>query len=153
MVTNFHVIQGASGATVQLADGRKYQAALVGVSPQHDLALLRIGVGLRRPRPVPLGTSADLKVGQKVFAIGNPFGLDWTFTTGIISALNRTLPSESGPDIQQLIQTDAAINPGNSGGRCWTQAGVSSGSTRRSTVPRERRPGSVSLFRSTPSGA
>ncbi|WP_103728769.1 S1C family serine protease [Novosphingobium sp. HII-3] len=123
VVTNFHVIQGASGATVQLADGRKYQAALVGVSPQHDLALLRIGVGLRRPRPVPLGTSADLKVGQKVFAIGNPFGLDWTFTTGIISALNRTLPSESGPDIQQLIQTDAAINPGNSGGPLLDSSG------------------------------
>ncbi|KAK0330546.1 hypothetical protein LTR94_032413, partial [Friedmanniomyces endolithicus] len=72
VVTNFHVIQGASEATVQLADGRKFRASLVGASPSHDLALLKIGVALRRPAPVHIGTSEDVKVGQKVFAIGNP---------------------------------------------------------------------------------
>lgn len=94
VVTNFHVIQGASSATVKLADGRDYQAALVGASPEHDIAVLKIGVGFKRPPAVPVGTSADLKVGQKVFAIGNPFGLDWTLTTGIVSALDRTLDGE-----------------------------------------------------------
>jgi S1-C subfamily serine protease len=123
VITNLHVIQGASEATVRLADGRDYKAALVGASPAHDIAVLRIGVGFQRPPPVPLGTSQDLKVGQKVFAIGNPFGLDWTLTTGIISALDRSLPSDSGPTIEHLIQTDAAINPGNSGGPLLDSAG------------------------------
>jgi S1-C subfamily serine protease len=123
VVTNFHVIEGASEATVRLADGRDYKAGLVGVSPSHDIAVLRIGVGFKRPPPVPLGTSQDLKVGQKVFAIGNPFGLDWTLTTGIVSALDRALASESGAAIDHLIQTDAAINPGNSGGPLLDSAG------------------------------
>jgi len=123
VVTNFHVIQGASEATVRLDDGRDYRAGLVGASPSHDIAVLRIGVGFQRPPPVPLGTSTDLRVGQKVFAIGNPFGLDWTLTTGIISALDRSLPSENGPTIDHLIQTDAAINPGNSGGPLLDSAG------------------------------
>lgn len=124
VVTNFHVIQGASEATVKLADGRDYRAALVGVSPAHDIAVLKIGVGFQRPPAVPVGTSADLKVGQKVFAIGNPFGLDWTLTNGIVSALDRSLPGESGGvTIEHLIQTDAAINPGNSGGPLLDSAG------------------------------
>lgn len=123
VVTNFHVIQGANAAMVRLADGRDYKAALVGVSPAHDIAVLRIGVEFKRPPAVPLGTSADLRVGQKVFAIGNPFGLDWTLTAGIISALDRTLPGESGVSIEHLIQTDAAINPGNSGGPLLDSAG------------------------------
>jgi S1-C subfamily serine protease len=123
VVTNFHVIQGASEATVRLADGRDYKAALVGASPAHDIAVLRIGVGFKRPPPVPIGESATLKVGQKVFAIGNPFGLDWTLTTGIISALDRSLPGESGVTIEHLIQTDAAINPGNSGGPLLDSSG------------------------------
>jgi S1-C subfamily serine protease len=123
VVTNFHVIQGASEATIRLADGRDYEAALVGVSPAHDIAVLRIGVDFKRPPPVPVGTSADLKVGQKVFAIGNPFGLDWTLTTGIVSALDRSLPSDSGQTIEHLIQTDAAINPGSSGGPLLDSAG------------------------------
>lgn len=115
---------GASSATVKLADGRDYQAALVGASPAHDIAVLKIGVGFKRPPAVPVGTSADLKVGQKVFAIGNPFGLDWTLTTGIVSALDRSLPGEAGgPAIDHLIQTDAAINPGNSGGPLLDSAG------------------------------
>jgi len=123
IVTNFHVIQGASEAMVKLADGRDYKATLIGVSPSHDIAVLKIGVGFKRPSPIPIGTSNDLKVGQKVFAIGNPFGLDWTLTTGIISALDRSLASENGPAIEHLIQTDAAINPGNSGGPLLDSAG------------------------------
>ena len=123
VVTNDHVVAGASGAVVRLADGRAFNAVLVGTSPAHDLAVLRIGVGTGRPEPLPIGTSHDLRVGQKVFAIGNPFGLDWTLTTGIISALNRELPSETGAVIERLIQTDAAINPGNSGGPLLDSAG------------------------------
>ena len=123
VITNYHVIENASEAIVRLADGRDYQAALVGASPAHDIAVLRIGVGFKRPPPVPLGTSHDLRVGQKVFAIGNPFGLDWTLTSGIVSALDRTLGGESGRNIEHLIQTDAAINPGNSGGPLLDSAG------------------------------
>lgn len=123
VVTNFHVIQGASEATIKLADGRDYRASLVGVSPSHDLAVLRIVVDHKRPQPVPLGSSADLQVGQKVFAIGNPFGLDWTLTSGIVSALNRSFTTDSGATIEHLIQTDAAVNPGNSGGPLLDSAG------------------------------
>ncbi len=123
VVTNYHVIEGASEALVKLADGRSFRAALVGASPSHDIAVLKIGVGFKRPPPVPLGSSHDLKVGQKVFAIGNPFGLDWTLTTGIVSALDRSLRAENGRSIEHLIQTDAAINPGNSGGPLLDSAG------------------------------
>jgi len=124
VVTNNHVIAGASAARVRLNDGRDYDASLVGTSPAHDLAVLRIGVGAKGPAPVPIGTSADLKVGQKVYAIGNPFGLDWTLTTGIVSALDRSLPTEDQRGvIEHLIQTDAAINPGNSGGPLLDSAG------------------------------
>jgi S1-C subfamily serine protease len=123
VVTNFHVIQGASGATVRLADGRDHPAELVGVSPAHDIAVLRIAVKVKPPPPVPLGSSDDLRVGQKVYAIGNPFGLDWSLTTGVVSALDRSLPTESGINIEHLIQTDAAINPGNSGGPLLDSAG------------------------------
>ncbi|WP_026602432.1 S1C family serine protease [Methylomonas sp. 11b] len=123
VVTNFHVIAGANEATVKLADGRDYKAALVGASQVHDIAVLKIGVGFKRPPPVPVGTSRDLKVGQKVFAIGNPFGLDWTLTGGIVSALDRSLGGQDGPAVEHLIQTDAAINPGNSGGPLLDSAG------------------------------
>ena len=123
VVTNFHVVQDASEAIVRLADGRDYKAGLIGASAAHDIAVLKIGVGFKRPPPVPLGTSHDLKVGQKVFAIGNPFGLDWTLTTGIVSALDRTLAEDQGNSIEHLIQTDAAINPGNSGGPLLDSAG------------------------------
>jgi S1-C subfamily serine protease len=123
VVTNHHVVAGATGATVRLADGRAFAASLVGTSPAHDLAVLRIGVGADRPPPLPVGTSHDLRVGQKVFAIGNPFGLDWTLTTGIVSALNRELPTDAGGVVEGLIQTDAAINPGNSGGPLLDSAG------------------------------
>ncbi len=123
VITNFHVVQGASEALVRLADGRDYQANLVGVSPAHDLAVLKIEVEGVMPRPVPVGTSHDLRVGQTVFAIGNPFGLDWTLTRGIVSALDRSLPGDNGASIEHLIQTDAAINPGNSGGPLLDSAG------------------------------
>jgi len=116
VVTNLHVISGAAAANVRLADGRDYPASLIGVSRAHDIAVLRIVVPTKPPAPIPVGSSHDLQVGQKVFAIGNPFGLDWTLTTGIVSALDRSLSGEDGVVIQHLVQTDAAINPGNSGG-------------------------------------
>jgi len=116
IVTNFHVIQGAQEALVTLADQRSFPASLVGASPDHDLAVLHIDLPADGPRPLPIGTSADLQVGQNVYAIGNPFGLDHTLTTGVISALNRSIDDENGGTIENLIQTDAAINPGNSGG-------------------------------------
>jgi S1-C subfamily serine protease len=123
VVTNVHVIEGAAEATVKLADGRDYSARLVGASAAHDLAVLKIDVAANRPRPVAIGTSHDLRVGQRVYAIGNPFGLDWTLTTGIVSALDRSLDEEEGAVIRHLIQTDAAINPGNSGGVLLDSAG------------------------------
>ncbi|MEO1575595.1 MAG: trypsin-like peptidase domain-containing protein [Pseudomonadota bacterium] len=123
VVTNYHVIEGASQADVRLNDGRTYDAALVGASPMHDLAVLRINVPIDRPPAVPVGSSGDLRVGQKVFAIGNPFGLDYTLTSGLVSALDRTLSGGSGAPIRHLIQTDAAINPGNSGGPLLDSAG------------------------------
>ena len=122
IVTNFHVVAGAAGATVRLSDGRDVPASLVGVSPDHDLAVIRIDVS-KPPPPLPIGSSHDLRVGQKTFAIGNPFGLDWTLTTGIVSALDRSLPARDGRLIEHLIQTDAAINPGNSGGPLLDSAG------------------------------
>ncbi len=117
VVTNFYVIQGALDATICPADGSKFRASLVEVSPEHDIAVFKIGVGFQAPNPIPVVTSADLKFGQKVFATRNPFGLDWTLITGIVSALDRTLPDgNGGTGIEHLIQTDAAINPSNSGG-------------------------------------
>jgi S1-C subfamily serine protease len=103
VVTNHHVIEGVGGAYVRMSDQRNYDAVLVGTSPEHDLAVLRIDVPPSRLTAIPVGVSADLRVGQKVVAIGNPFGLDYTLTTGVISALNRTIPTESGGQIKQLI--------------------------------------------------
>jgi S1-C subfamily serine protease len=123
VITNLHVIAGASEANVRLADGRDYAASLVGASTVHDIAVLRIRIPIDPPAPVPVGASHDLRVGQKVFAIGNPFGLDWTLTAGIVSALDRSLDGDDGSVIQHLIQTDAAINPGNSGGPLLDSAG------------------------------
>lgn len=123
VVTNHHVIKGASEASVRLNDGRSYNAVLIGASPMHDLAVLRISVAFDRPPPVPIGTSGDLKVGQKTFAIGNPFGLDYSLTSGLVSALDRSLTENNGVTIEHLIQTDAAINPGNSGGPLLDSAG------------------------------
>jgi S1-C subfamily serine protease len=123
VVTNVHVIAGAAEATIKMADGRDYPARLVGASRAHDIAVLKIDIKGKAPVPLPVGTSHDLRVGQKVFAIGNPFGLDWSLTTGIVSALDRSLDNESGGVIRHLIQTDAAINPGNSGGPLLDSAG------------------------------
>jgi len=122
ILTNNHVIAGAAEVRVRLSDGQEKVATVVGASPMHDLAVLRIESEGKRI-PLPLGTSADLKVGQKVFAIGNPFGLDWTLTTGIVSALDRSIKGDTGGVIEHLIQTDAAINPGNSGGPLLDSAG------------------------------
>lgn len=123
VVTNHHVVAGASAARVRLADGRVLEARLVGTAPEHDLAVLRIDAGGDPPPPLPLGDSDTLQVGQAVLAIGNPFGLDWTLTTGIVSALDREIPARGGGVIEGLIQTDAAINPGNSGGPLIDSAG------------------------------
>jgi S1-C subfamily serine protease len=123
IVTNYHVVRGAQEALVRLADQRSFQARLVGASAEHDIAVLQVDVPSELPPPIPIGSSADLRVGQTVLAIGNPFGLDHTLTTGIVSALNRTVENESGGDIDNVIQTDAAINPGNSGGPLIDSAG------------------------------
>jgi S1-C subfamily serine protease len=122
IVTNYHVIAGAAEARVRLNDGRDYPATLVGASQQHDLAVLHIRVPTDRPAPLPLGSSHDLRVGQRVYAIGNPFGLDWSLSMGIVSALDRSLAGDTG-SVEHLIQTDAAINPGNSGGPLLDSAG------------------------------
>jgi S1-C subfamily serine protease len=123
VVTNRHVIRNAQEAVVTLSDQRRFDARLVGASPAHDIAVLQIDVPENLPRPIPVGSSADLRVGQAVLAIGNPFGLDHTLTTGIVSALNRSVENESGSMIENVIQTDAAINPGNSGGPLIDSAG------------------------------
>lgn len=123
IVTNFHVIQEASGARVTLADQSTHAAKLVGVFADRDLAVLKIDVPPARLPPMAMGTSRDLIVGQKVYAIGNPFGLDQTLTTGIVSALNREIDAVNGRTIRGVIQTDAAINPGNSGGPLLDSAG------------------------------
>jgi S1-C subfamily serine protease len=123
VVTNYHVIRGAQEALVRLGDQRSFRAQLVGASPDHDIAVLQIDVPADLPPPISIGASAELRVGQSVLAIGNPFGLDHTLTTGIVSALNRTVDNESGGVIDNVIQTDAAINPGNSGGPLIDSAG------------------------------
>jgi len=123
VVTNLHVIRGSREAQIRLSDQRTFRASFVGASAEHDLAVLRIEVPDDQPRPLPVGTSNDLLVGQAVYAIGNPFGLDYTLTTGIVSALDRSIDSDQGNVIEHLIQTDAAINPGNSGGPLIDSAG------------------------------
>lgn len=116
VVTNFHVIEQGNRFTVTLADHSEWDAEVVGVAPEKDLAVLRIGAPTNRLVPLAIGRSHDLQVGQAVLAIGNPFGLDHTLTVGIVSALGRELRSPSDRAISDVIQTDAAINPGNSGG-------------------------------------
>ena len=116
LVTNYHVIQNAQSARVTLYDNSVWDARLVGGDPDKDLAVLKIDAPSDRLEPIPVGESANLQVGQKVFAIGNPFGLDQTLTTGVISGLGREIQSVTKKTIFDVIQTDAAINPGNSGG-------------------------------------
>ncbi len=123
VVTNYHVVQNANLAKVTLADNSVWEARLIGYFPDKDLAVLRIQANATSLRPIPIGESSDLQVGQKVFAIGNPFGLDQTLTTGVISGLGREIEAASGRVIEGVIQTDAAINPGNSGGPLLDSAG------------------------------
>ena len=123
VVTNFHVIQEGNAARVTLADQTSYRAELVGAFPDRDLAVLRIDAPREKLAPIALGRSRDLQVGQQVYAIGNPFGLDQTLTRGIVSALNREIESVTRRSIRGVIQTDAAINPGNSGGPLLDSAG------------------------------
>ncbi|NRF68262.1 trypsin-like peptidase domain-containing protein [Aquincola sp. S2] len=123
VVTNFHVIQGGDAARVTLADQSTHKATLVGAFPDRDLAVLKISLPRDKLHPIAIGSSRDLQVGQRVYAIGNPFGLDQTLTTGIVSALNREIDSANQRTIRGVIQTDAAINPGNSGGPLLDSAG------------------------------
>jgi S1-C subfamily serine protease len=123
VVTNNHVVQNGSEVAVRFASGEVTQAEIIGVAPNYDLAVLRIKKSRQLPPPVALGSSTELKVGQSAFAIGNPFGLDQSLTSGIISALKRRLPTSSGREIANVIQTDTAINPGNSGGPLLDSAG------------------------------
>lgn len=116
IVTNFHVIQNAQVARVTLSDQSSHQASLVGIEPDKDIAVLKIDAAADKLSPIPIGSSRDLRVGQRVFAIGNPFGFDHTLTTGVISGLGREIKSVTDRPIYGVIQTDAAINPGNSGG-------------------------------------
>ena len=116
ILTNHHVVANAQKLEVTLADGSKWPAKLVGSDPDNDLAVIKIEAPKEKLKVIPMGDSKNLKIGQKVLAIGNPFGLQRTLTTGIVSSLGRTIRSEVGTLIEDVIQTDAAINPGNSGG-------------------------------------
>ncbi|MBU1433001.1 trypsin-like peptidase domain-containing protein, partial [Myxococcota bacterium] len=122
IVTNFHVIAHADALRVTLADQRDVPAKIIGVAPNQDLAVLKIDL-TDLPPPLRVGRSDDLQVGQHVLAIGNPFGLDRSLTTGVVSALDRSIQAMSGRMIQGVIQTDASINPGNSGGPLLDSAG------------------------------
>jgi S1-C subfamily serine protease len=123
IVTNFHVIQNAAAARITLSDHSSWEAKLVGVEPDKDIAVLKIDPAGSSLMPIAIGTSKDLRVGQRVYAIGNPFGFDHTLTTGVISGLGREIKSVTDRPIQGVIQTDAAINPGNSGGPLLDSAG------------------------------
>jgi S1-C subfamily serine protease len=123
VVTNFHVVEGANRLSVTLTDQSTWEAKVVGIAPDRDLAVLKIAAPPEKLVTLPLGDSDQLEVGRKVLAIGNPFGLDSTLTTGIVSALGREISSPSGRRIRGVIQTDAAINPGNSGGALLDSAG------------------------------
>lgn len=123
IVTNFHVIEGAAEIIISF-QGSDYPAELIGIAPERDLAVLKIDINSNLLSPIARGDSERLSVGHKVIAIGNPFGLDTTLTTGVVSALNRTIESPSNRTIRDVIQTDAAINPGNSGGPLLNSAGL-----------------------------
>ncbi|MFT4275266.1 MAG: trypsin-like peptidase domain-containing protein [Rhodopseudomonas sp.] len=123
VVTNNHVIQNASQLGVRLASGEFVTARVVGAAPNYDLAVLQLERPQTPLRPIAIGSSEDLQVGQATFAIGNPYGLEQTLTTGIVSALRRRLPTAAAHEVRGVIQTDAAINPGNSGGPLLDSAG------------------------------
>jgi S1-C subfamily serine protease len=123
IITNFHVIGDGDAFSVTLADQSEWEARVIGAAPDKDLAVLKIKAPRERLVPLTPGTSRTLLVGQRVFAVGNPFGLDHSLTTGVVSALGRELRSPSGRRIRDAIQTDAAINPGNSGGPLLDSSG------------------------------
>lgn len=124
IVTNFHVLNGAETANVVLSDGTSYPASAVGVDPSNDLAVLKIEAERGVLKPMPLGTSHDVEIGQNVYAIGSPFGLEQSFSVGVVSGLDRQFPAADGRGlVVDAIQTDAAINPGNSGGPLLDSAG------------------------------
>lgn len=123
IVTNFHVIDEGDKFMISLPNQKQVEATLVGREPSKDIAVLKLGERVADLTPVTIGTSRDLQVGQKVVAIGNPFGFDHTVTKGIVSALGRTMPGAGGVTIRDMIQTDASINPGNSGGPLLNSAG------------------------------
>ena len=123
IVTNNHVVSGTTDVAVRFATGEAVAADIVGTAPNYDLAVIRLRNSQAMPKPVAIGSSADLKVGQFAFAIGNPFGLDQSLSFGVISALHRRLPTSSGHQISNVIQTDAAVNPGNSGGPLLDSSG------------------------------
>jgi S1-C subfamily serine protease len=123
IVTNNHVVNGTTEVAVRLATGGALAADIVGTAPNYDLAVIRLRNPQTASKPVAIGSSADLKIGQFAFAIGNPFGLDQSLTFGVISALHRRLPTSSGHQITDVIQTDAAVNPGNSGGPLLDSSG------------------------------
>jgi len=116
IITNNHVVDDAGKVTVTFLDGESYTAKIIGTDPDLDLAVLKVEVGATYLQPIPIGDSSQLKVGEQITAIGNPFGLSGSMTSGIISQMGRLLPQDSGYSIPDVIQTDAAINPGNSGG-------------------------------------
>ncbi len=123
IVTNYHVIEDAGRVQVTLSDDTTWKAVLIGAAPDKDIAVLQISAPVAALHPILIGESRNLLVGQKVVAIGNPFGLDHTITAGIVSALDREIKSVTGQTVQGMIQTDAAINPGNSGGPLLDSAG------------------------------
>jgi len=123
IVTNNHVVQGTGSIEVRMSSGEIVNAKIVGTAPNYDLAVVHLIDTRQLAKPIAIGSSADLQVGQWAFAIGNPFGLDHSLTTGVISALRRRLPTSEGRELADVIQTDAAINPGNSGGPLLDSAG------------------------------
>jgi S1-C subfamily serine protease len=147
ILTNYHVIANAEKLTVSFGGGRTYAARVVGRDPDTDLAVIRL---IEKPAEavtiVPMGDSDKLAVGQKVLAIGNPFGLDRTLTTGVISGLQRPIRAQNGRQIEGAIQTDASINPGNSGGPLLDSHGRMIGSIRRLNLHPVRQPASALQF-------
>ncbi|NOY08929.1 MAG: trypsin-like serine protease [Spirochaetes bacterium] len=123
ILTNYHVVKDADNLSITLADGSEYKGSIVGVDPENDLAVIKFNPKGKLLTIMPFGSSKNLKVGQKVLAIGNPFALERTLTTGIVSGLGRPVRNQSGLIIQQMIQTDASINPGNSGGPLLNSSG------------------------------
>ena len=146
IVTNEHVVDGSSTVRVKLSDGSTYKATVVGTDISSDLAVLHIDAPASKLTPLALGDSSALAVGDGVVAIGNPFGLDGTVTSGIVSAIDREISAPDGTPIEGAIQTDAAINHGNSGGPLFNLAGKVVGSRRRSRATRAAATASASPF-------